>query len=41
MVNSEDFLQLPPVMSRAAFQPPKYISYNSLRGSLCVHGFIR
>ena len=37
IVVSGDFLQLPPLMSKAAFQPPKYIGYNSLRGNLWVH----
>ena len=34
IITSGDFLQLSPVMSRAAFQPPRNIGYNSLRGKL-------
>ena len=37
IVASGAFLQLPLLMSRAAFQPPKYIGYNSLIGHLWVH----
>ena len=39
IITSGDFLQLPPVMSRAAFQPPRNIGYNSLRGKLWVQLF--
>ena len=39
IITSGDFLQLPPVMSRAAFQPPKDIGYNSLGRKLLIQLF--